>query len=87
MWQVVVEWTVRALALYVALGTAFAVPFVLRGVARVDATAAQGTWGFRLAILPGAVAFWPLLLVRWIRGGGHPPAERNAHRDAVGGAR
>jgi hypothetical protein len=67
---------------YAALGLAFAIPFVLRGAARIDPDAEHGTWGFKLLILPGAAAFWPLLLVRWLRGA-PPPAERSPHRDAA----
>jgi uncharacterized membrane protein YdfJ with MMPL/SSD domain len=64
---------------YVAAGVLFAVPFVLRGVNRIDPVAQGGTWGFRLIIVPGVVALWPLLALRWLRGA-QPPEERNAHR-------
>jgi hypothetical protein len=73
-------WIVRALGLYVALGLLFAIPFVLRGVAAIDPAARQATRGFRLVILPGVVALWPILLRRWIAGS-PPPRERTAHRD------
>ena len=52
------------LALYLLAGLLFAVPFVLRGVNRIDPVAREGSWGFRLIILPGVVALWPLLLRR-----------------------
>jgi len=68
---------------YLALGAVFAPLFVAFGIHRVDATARASSWGFRLLVLPGAVALWPLLATRWARGGGEPPAERNAHRDAA----
>ncbi|MGH9464502.1 MAG: hypothetical protein ACRD0X_02575 [Thermoanaerobaculia bacterium] len=79
---------VTSLAVYLTLGLVVAVPFVVRGVGRVDRAAAAGTWGFRLLILPGATALWPLVLRRWLRGGG-PPEARDAHRDLArsGGAR
>jgi hypothetical protein len=67
---------------YVATGVLFAVPFVLRGVNRIDPVAREGTWGFRLIIAPGVVALWPWLALRWLRGAG-PPEERNAHRSAA----
>jgi hypothetical protein len=57
-----------AAAVYVAAGLLFALPFVLRGVSRIDPVASTGTWGFRLIILPGVVALWPLLALRWLRG-------------------
>jgi hypothetical protein len=56
-------------ALYAAAGAVFAVLFLLFGVVRID----NGTKGagvvFRLLIVPGLVALWPLMLVRWISGG------------------
>ena len=66
----------------------FAVAFVLRGAARIDPQADGGSWGFRLAILPGVAVLWPLLARRWARRQA-PPEERNAHRDlaASGGGR
>lgn len=67
---------------YVAAGVVFAVPFVLRGVNRIDPVAREGTWGFRLIIVPGVVALWPWLALRWLRGA-QPPEERNAHRLAA----
>lgn len=55
---------------YFALGAIFAIAFALRGVERVDPVAKGASWGFRLLILPGAAAFWPLLLGRWLRASG-----------------
>jgi len=78
----VVTGCVRALELYALVGGAFAVAFVLWGVGRVDPAARDASWGFRLVVLPGTAALWPLLLARWVRAAG-PPTERNAHRDAA----
>lgn len=69
-------------ALYLALGILFGVPFVLRGVNRIDPVAREGSRGFRLIILPGVVALWPLLARRWISGRPRP-VECNAHRRAA----
>ncbi len=66
---------------HVALGLLFGVPFVFRGVDRIDPAARGAGVGFRLLILPGVVALWPLLFLRWRRGG-PPPTERSPHRDA-----
>jgi len=66
-----------------ACGFLFGIPFVVSGVGRLDPHAGQGSWGFRLLILPGAMALWPLLLQRWVRGMNVPPEENNAHRRAV----
>ena len=58
-----------ALGLYVAVGAVFAIFFVTLGVARVDPAARGAPWGFRLIILPGTVALWPIMLLKFIRGG------------------
>ena len=71
-------------AVYVACGLVFAPFFVWRGVGRVDPAARTTGLGFRLIVLPGVAALWPVLLRRWLAGR-QPPAERNAHRDAAAG--
>jgi hypothetical protein len=68
------------LGIYLLCGVSFALPFSLIGVKRVDPHAAHGSWGFRLLILPGTMALWPMLLGRWVKGVRAPPAECNAHR-------
>jgi hypothetical protein len=71
------------LAAYLVCGLVFAVPFVLVGVMRIDSHARHSSWGFRLLIIPGVMAFWPLLLKRWFSGVKEPPEEYNAHRLAA----
>lgn len=56
---------VWALQIYASIGLAFSVPFLWRGAAQVDPAAAASPLGFRLIILPGVVALWPLLAWRW----------------------
>ena len=73
------------LGIYLVCGLLFAVPFVFSGVKKIDPHAAHGSWGFRLLIIPGTMAFWPLLLRRWMRGVHEPPEECNAHRRAAKG--
>jgi len=70
---------------YLACGFVFALPFVLLGVKKIDPHATHGSWGFRLLIIPGTMAFWPLLLRRWLKGVHEPPEECNAHRCATKG--
>ncbi|HWD18083.1 MAG TPA: hypothetical protein VHB20_02300 [Verrucomicrobiae bacterium] len=50
-----------ALGFYFACGLVFAVPFAISGAQKIDPHAAHGSWGFRLLIIPGAMAFWPWL--------------------------
>ena len=73
---------VQGLTFYTLLGVVFAVPFVLRGAARLDPNAAGATWGFRVLILPGSAALWPWLLMRWMRAGAECE-ESSPHRDAA----
>ena len=51
---------------YAVAGLMFSVAFVSFGVQRVDAAARGAGAGFRLLILPGAAALWPLLLRKWM---------------------
>jgi hypothetical protein len=71
------------LGVYLTIGLVFAVAFVSVGVKKIDSRAAHGSWGFRLLIIPGTMALWPLLLTRWISGAHEPPEEFNAHRLAA----
>jgi hypothetical protein len=58
---------VDALAAYAAAGAVFAIVFVLFGISRVDPVAEHSPIGFRLIVMPGVVALWPLLLSRWLK--------------------
>lgn len=53
-------------AIYLAFGLLFAIPFVIKGVQKVDEGAQGGSIGFRIIIIPGTMVFWPLLLKRWM---------------------
>jgi hypothetical protein len=64
----VAEFLVDALAVYGLAGAIFAVAFVTAGIHRVDPVAEHAPLSFRLIVIPGAAALWPLLLTRWIRG-------------------
>ena len=74
---------VDILAAYAGAGLLLAIAFVTTGVQRIDHAAAGSGLGFRLIILPGVVALWPVLLWRWATGRTEPPREHNAHRDAT----
>lgn len=76
------NWAFGIVGAYLACGAVFAIPFVVRGVNRVDKVARESSWGFRLIIVPGVIALWPMLLRRWISGAA-APSERNPHRDAA----
>jgi hypothetical protein len=82
MFEILVTALVYVLIAYAGVGLAFAVVFVWFGVERLDSEAKGAGIGFRLLILPGVAAFWPLLLQRWVRGIAEPPTETNPHRRA-----
>jgi len=71
---------VYVLSLYLLVGIVFAGAFVYVGVTRIDPEAVGTGVAFRALIFPGSVAFWPMLLRRWIAGKSEPPPERNHHR-------
>ncbi len=73
---------VNVLAIYAAVGFIFAIAFVWKGVGKIDPAAVEGTTGFRLLIIPGTIALWPILARRWLQSQG-PPEECNAHRAAA----
>ncbi len=74
---------VAGCGIYLSVGAVFAVPFLVRGIERIDPSARGASVGFRLIVVPGVLAFWPLLGWRWVRGAGAPPDERSAHLDAT----
>lgn len=59
-------------AVYLAIGFLFVVPFVLKGVQKIDHGADGGSVGFRIIIIPGTIVFWPFLLKKWIHAVKHP---------------
>ena len=65
---------------YTLVGFLFGVLFVPRAAARMDPGLTHAPITVRLLILPGVIALWPLLAVRWARGAS-APVERNPHRD------
>lgn len=69
------ELIVFVAAAYAAVGVLFAVPFAVWGAGRLVPGARTGSWGFRVLILPGAAALWPILAVKLWRSGG--PAEHH----------
>lgn len=73
---------VFATAAYVGLGLLFASAFVTTGVGRIDPSAVHAPIGFRVVIIPGTIALWPLLAIRWVRGQ-QPPVESTSHRRAA----
>ena len=53
--------------IYLVLGLLFVIPFLVKGLTKVDEGAHGGTIGFKIIIIPGVIVFWPVLLSKWIR--------------------
>lgn len=53
--------------IYLLIGVVFVIPFLAKGLTKVDQGAHGGTIGFKIIIIPGVVVFWPVLLNKWIK--------------------
>lgn len=62
----IAEWVVAVVAGYAVVGVVFALAFVSFGVPRLDPAARGTSAAFRVLILPGSVALWPFLLLKWV---------------------
>lgn len=54
-------WIAIFILTYAALGFCFAAYFVSRGLTKLDASTAGSGLTFRLLLIPGSVALWPML--------------------------
>ena len=61
---------VYGLALYAAAGAVTALAFVTFGLSRVLPHPMPATLGARILLLPGSVALWPYILIRWFKARG-----------------
>lgn len=64
---------------YPAIGFLFALWFVAFGITKLDDSAKGTGSGFRLLIFFGAIPFWILLAIRFLKSDKRP-TEKNAHR-------
>jgi hypothetical protein len=53
------------IALYLVSGLLFALPFLIKGIHRLDEGVKKSSVFMMILILPGTVALWPLLLSKW----------------------
>jgi hypothetical protein len=70
-------------AVYLALGVLFVIPFLMKGLNKIDEGAHGSTIGFKIIIIPGVIVFWPVLLSNWMKGKrnhGDTKAQRNTER-------
>jgi hypothetical protein len=47
---------------YLIVGLIFSIPFLTKWIKDVDEASHNTYWSFKLAILPGCIVFWPILL-------------------------
>ena len=66
--MILAEWTLTALAAYLAVGLVFGLAFAGWGAAALDPAARGVPLRVRWMFLPGATVLWPLLSWRWWRG-------------------
>jgi hypothetical protein len=53
---------VDAIAVYFAIGAIVAVPIMIFELGRIDPATKEAPWTFRVLVLPGVVAMWPVLV-------------------------
>ena len=70
--MVVAEWFINLLGVYSGIGLLFAIAFLTVGISQVDPDSKDSGVGFRLIILPGVAALWPVLFARWVGKGRVP---------------
>ena len=67
-------------AVYLLMGVLFVIPFLIKGLNKVDEGAHGSTFGFKIIIIPGVIVFWPVLLTKWMKENGNhgdTKAQRN----------
>jgi hypothetical protein len=62
-----VEILLIIVAVYLFLGVLFVIPFLMKGLSKVDEGANGSTIGFKIIIIPGVIVFWPALLSKWVK--------------------
>jgi hypothetical protein len=62
-----VEIILIIVAIYLFLGVLFVVPFLVKGLTKVDEGSHGGSIGFKIIIIPGVIVFWPALLRKWLK--------------------
>ena len=54
-------------AIYLALGVFFVIPFLMKGLNKIDEGAYGSNIRFKIIIIPGVIVFWPVLLSKWMK--------------------
>ena len=62
----IADWILIVIAAYLVAGVIFAIAFVAAGAARIDSAARGSRLGFRVLLIPGSIALWPVLAQKWM---------------------
>jgi len=62
-----VEIILIIVAVYLVLGVLFVIPFLMKGLNKIDEGAHGSTIGFKIIIIPGVIVFWPVLSSKWMK--------------------
>ena len=65
--EIIMNYVFVAIGAYFLLGFLFYLVFVFKWAAELDKNFRGSGFGFKLLILPGTLAFWPVLFVKWKR--------------------
>ena len=77
-----VEIILTLVAVYLLLGVLFVIPFLMKGLSKIDEGVNGSTIGFKIIIIPGVIVFWPVLLKSWVKNLKHggTKAQRNTEK-------
>ena len=78
----IIEVILIVVGIYLLLGGLFVIPFLMKGLAKIDERANGSTIGFKIIIIPGVIVFWPVLLSKWMKNRNHgdTKAQRNTEK-------
>ena len=62
--EIIIQIFLGVLAIYVTVGLLFGIYFFVKGAFRIDPLIADSKWTVRLLLIPGAIALWPILLIK-----------------------
>ena len=81
--QVFLKVILIIMLVYLVLGIFFIIPFLIKGMSKVDEGTHGSTIGFKIIIIPGVIVFWPVLLSKWMKGNrnhGDTGSQRNTEK-------
>jgi len=69
-----IDFLLILISAYVGVGLVFTLAFVVKGAEQIDHAAQGAPIAFRLLIVPGSAALWPLLAWKWFHANRHKGA-------------